>query len=176
MELLIVRSDGEIIARTSDEAVGATYELMQYESIPDRPEEEAGFGKEWKLVLSDRGDLRWARADRDLTYDERIALLEELYPEWKPDIPVIVGDRAKYDSALYRCILAHTTQVGWEPDKTPSLWARATIDEWPEWVQPTGAVDAYMSGDKVSHNGSHWISLYDSNVWEPGVYGWEVAE
>jgi len=176
MELIILRNDGEIIARASDDEEGADYELREFECLPDYPEEDAGFGKEWKLVLSDRGDPLWAKADRDLTYDERIALLEELYPEWKPGIHVIVGDRAKCNSSLYRCILAHTTQVGWEPDRTPSLWARATIDEWPEWVQPIGAVDAYMSSDKVSHNGSHWISLYDSNVWEPGVYGWEVAE
>lgn len=27
-------------------------------------------------------------------------------------------------------------------------------------------------GDKVSHNGSHWTSTVDGNVWEPGVYGW----
>jgi hypothetical protein len=27
-------------------------------------------------------------------------------------------------------------------------------------------------GAKVSHNGKHWISDVDNNVWEPGVYGW----
>ena len=26
--------------------------------------------------------------------------------------------------------------------------------------------------DKVTHNGLRWISAADSNVWEPGVYGW----
>ena len=36
---------------------------------------------------------------------------------------------------------------------------------------------AYNSGDKVSHNGKHWTSNVDANVWEPGVYGWtEVTE
>lgn len=33
--------------------------------------------------------------------------------------------------------------------------------------------DAYNTGDKVSYNGKKWISSYDANVWEPGVYGWE---
>lgn len=38
------------------------------------------------------------------------------------------------------------------------------------------AHDAYAQGDKVSHNGKHWTSKVDNNVWEPGVYGWtEVA-
>jgi hypothetical protein len=43
----------------------------------------------------------------------------------------------------------------------------------PEWVQP-GSTNPYMKGDKVTHNGSTWVSLVDNNVWEPGVYGWEV--
>jgi len=45
-----------------------------------------------------------------------------------------------------------------------------------EWRQPTGAQDAYHNGDKVTHNGSTWISTIDNNVWEPGVYGWNKVE
>ena len=48
-----------------------------------------------------------------------------------------------------------------------------SIEEWPEWRQPTGAQDAYQYLDKVSHAGKHWISVANDNVWEPGVYGWE---
>lgn len=29
-------------------------------------------------------------------------------------------------------------------------------------------------GDKVSHGGGKWVSTVASNVWEPGVYGWEA--
>lgn len=32
--------------------------------------------------------------------------------------------------------------------------------------------DAYMAGDKVTHNDKHWVSDVDNNVWEPSVYGW----
>lgn len=46
------------------------------------------------------------------------------------------------------------------------------LEEFPEWVQPLGAHDAYSKGAKVSHNGEKWTSDVDSNVWEPGVYGW----
>jgi hypothetical protein len=28
---------------------------------------------------------------------------------------------------------------------------------------------------KVSHNDKHWVSDYDNNVWEPGVFGWTEA-
>ena len=60
------------------------------------------------------------------------------------------------------------------PPVTPALWAVTSdpAEEWPEWSQPLGAHDAYQKGDKVSHNGKHWISTADGNVWEPGVYGW----
>lgn len=43
------------------------------------------------------------------------------------------------------------------------------------WVQPTGAGDAYQTGDRVTHNGQMWESSVDNNVWEPGVYGWIVV-
>jgi len=54
---------------------------------------------------------------------------------------------------------------------------RTSTEEWPEWIQPTGAHDAYNIGDKVSHNSKHWINTINANVYEPGVYGWdEVTE
>lgn len=51
-------------------------------------------------------------------------------------------------------------------------------DEWPEWVQPTGAHNAYSNGDKVTYNGKHYISTMDGNVWSPDAYpaGWQVQE
>ena len=78
---------------------------------------------------------------------------------------------------LYRCLQGHTSQETWTPDAAPSLWVAISdpAEEWPAWVQPTGAHDAYAQGDKVSHNGKHWISNVDNNVWEPGVYGWTEA-
>ena len=41
-----------------------------------------------------------------------------------------------------------------------------------EWVQPTGAHDAYRQGATVTHNGKVWDSLTPANVWEPGMSGW----
>ena len=41
-----------------------------------------------------------------------------------------------------------------------------------EWVQPTGAHDAYQVGDIVSYNGKLYVSTAANNVWAPGVYGW----
>lgn len=51
-------------------------------------------------------------------------------------------------------------------------------EEYPEYVQPTGAHDAYQTGDKVTYNGQHYICQTDGCVWNPDVYpaGWEIVE
>ena len=65
-------------------------------------------------------------------------------------------------------------QADWKPEDSPSLWVGISdpAEEWPEWSQPVGSTDAYAKGAKVSHNGKHWTSDVDANVWEPGAYGW----
>ena len=104
--------------------------------------------------------------------DDEAETVTALFPQWESAVAYEVADRIQYDGLLYRCVQAHTAQSDWTPDKTPALWVRTSTDEWPEWVQPTGAHDAYNTGDKVSHNKKHWISEIDANVYEPGVYGW----
>lgn len=98
------------------------------------------------------------------------------YRQWISGESLTVGDRRAYGGILYEVIQAHTTQDGWEPPNVPALFKRVWTEEYPEWVQPTGAHDAYAKGAKVSHNGKKWVSTADANVWEPGVYGWEVTE
>lgn len=107
--------------------------------------------------------------------DDVAISVPEMFPHWKTDTAYSTGDRICYNDVLYKCVQAHTSQDSWTPDITPALWTVVSVDEWPEWRQPTGAQDAYMTGDKVSHNGQHWISTADNNVWEPGVYGWNPA-
>lgn len=101
-----------------------------------------------------------------------------LFDAWSADgVAYVKGDIRQYDGLLYRCIQAHTSQSDWTPSAAVSLWTRIAdpTQEWPEWIQPAGAHDAYAKGAKVSHNGKHWISTADANVWEPGAYGWEEA-
>ena len=114
------------------------------------------------------------------TVDDTTALEHpEAFPKWNPDgIAYVTGQRVRYNDILYKVLLDHTSQADWTPDTATSLFVRVddpTI-EWPEWIQPVGAADAYAAGAKVSHNDKHWISSVDANVWEPGVYGWEEAE
>ena len=106
--------------------------------------------------------------------DEQAEIVTNIYPDWTIDISYTIGERIKYEDKLYRCVQSHTSQEGWEPATTSTLWTRtAKENEILDWVQPTGAQDAYNKNDKVKHNGSIWISNVDANVWEPGVYGWD---
>ena len=107
--------------------------------------------------------------------DENALTAIELFPAWELKA-YVVGDRVRYNSTLYKCVQAHTSQTGWTPDATPALWVAVSLDEYPEWVQPTGAHDAYNTGDKVSYNGKHYISTIDANTYAPDVYGWEVTK
>lgn len=103
-----------------------------------------------------------------------------VYDEWSAEsVAYTLNDIRKYNGLLYRCVQAHTSQATWTPEAAPSLWTRIAdpAQEWPEWIQPTGAHNAYAQGAKVSHAGKHWVSNVAANVWEPGVYGWtEQAE
>lgn len=101
----------------------------------------------------------------------------EVFAAWEPNVDYVIGNMRRHHDVLYKCIQNHRSQGDWTPDVAVSLWAKAgdPAEEWPEWSQPIGAQDAYMNGDKVSHNDGHWISNTDNNVWEPGVYGWDQA-
>lgn len=107
--------------------------------------------------------------------DEEAETVTALFPEWEENKAYAIGDRVKYNELLYRCVQAHTSQIEWTPDVVPALWTRTSTDEWPEWVRPTGAQDAYNKGDKVTYKGEHYISLIDANVYSPEEYpaGWE---
>lgn len=109
--------------------------------------------------------------------DEEALTGVELFPVWNGGgVAYNVGDRLRFNDELYKVIQAHTSQADWMPSEAVSLFVKVADPaiEWPEWIQPTGAHDTYNVGDKVSHNDKHWISTADSNVWEPGVYGWEA--
>lgn len=109
-----------------------------------------------------------------VTLDDETALTGvELFQMWEIGRAYAVNDRAQYNGTLYKCVQAHTSQADWTPDATPALWGVVSIDEYPEWVQPTGAHDAYNTGDKVSYNGKHYVCTIDGNAYAPCVYGWE---
>lgn len=65
----------------------------------------------------------------------------------------------------------------WEPGV--SGWREVTDDGAPaEWVQPSGAHDAYQEGERVTFEGDVWESTIDGNVWSPTdrPEGWKKVE
>lgn len=108
--------------------------------------------------------------------DETALEAAAIFPLWASSTAYSVGDRVQYGGALYKCVQSHTSQLDWIPSSTPALWTAVSVEDFPEWVQPTGAQDAYAKGDKVSYEGKHYQSTADANVWSPTVYGWEEIE
>lgn len=106
--------------------------------------------------------------------DEAALTAIELFPAWVAGKAYAVSDRVQYNGTLYKCIQAHTSQSDWMPSATPALWKVVSVDEYPEWVQPTGAHDAYNIGDKVTYNGQRYVCTANANVYAPDVHGWEL--
>ena len=77
-----------------------------------------------------------------------------------------------YAGFLWRCIQAHTTQTGWEPDKVPALWRKVEIiHENTKRIWQAG-VD-YALGDSVFYpdeNGTEYVCITahtSQTGWEP---------
>lgn len=89
----------------------------------------------------------------------------------------MLGDIVSYQDKIWVSTIDNNVWVpgvyGWSIKTTSEEGDEETADEYPEWIQPTGAHDAYKIGDKVSYNDKHWVSTIDGNVWAPGVAGWD---
>ena len=119
------------------------------------------------VTMTERGDIDGVTAGEHA----------ELFSPWAYPVAYTAGQIRERSGKLYKCLQAHTSQADWKPEDSPSLWVGTSnpAEEWPEWSQPVGSTDAYAKGAKVSHNGKHWTSDVDANVWEPGAYGWTEA-
>ena len=126
--------------------------------------------------LNGAREVRAAMDSAGAQLDDAAALdAMAIYPAWEIGAAYATNDRRRNGVNLYKCVQAHTSQADWTPDATPALWVKVSVEEWPEWVQPTGAHDAYNTGDKVTYNGKRYVSLIDGNVYSPDAYpaGWE---
>lgn len=111
---------------------------------------------------------------RESATDEQALSVQVLYPAWRSGVNYVTGQRVLHGGVLYKALQDHTSQDDWTPDAAPSLFAKVLIPDpnvIPEWVQPE-STNPYAKGDKVTHSGKTWVSDYDNNVWEPGVFGW----
>ena len=101
----------------------------------------------------------------------------EVGKAYKVDEMLSYGTNAVGDPQLYRVVQDHTSQADWTPDATASLYSPIGLNDsgYPLWSKPTGAHDAYNTGDIVDYNGTLYKSLINGNVYSPDEYqaGWE---
>lgn len=106
------------------------------------------------------------------------------------------GDRVRYNGKVVRS--THDGLNHWEPttlNLDGRIWEEEIMpeeevdqeeppaEEEPEpptaaeWVQPTGAHDAYQTGDTVLYDGTVYRSTIDNNTWSPVDYptGWTAV-
>ena len=58
-----------------------------------------------------------------LTVDDNTALrMVAFYPEWAENAEYTAEYKVQRNGKLWRCIQAHTSQAGWEPENAASLW------------------------------------------------------
>lgn len=116
--------------------------------------------------------------------DEQAISVSGLIPAYEVGRGYKKGDLLTYEGEVYRVAQDHTSQAQWVPGSgTESLYTHITLagDSIPVWQQPTGAHDAYNTGDKVHYpdaSGPVYVSKIDGNSWSPDAYpaGWELSE
>lgn len=159
---------------------GVTYHLLGRDAMDELETvalEKADAGNEITKAVETNGIVFVTLAEAGSIDLKTAGEHADLFAEWAYPIAYTVGQIRRYKGTLYKCVQAHTSQEDWAPDTASSLWSLTAdpAEEWPSWSAPVGAHDTYSKGAKVSHNEKHWTSTVDSNVWEPGVYGWEEA-
>ena len=128
--------------------------------------------------ILDKIDTQWVLSR--LSDEERNSLVndarEKAIPENSYNIQKQLETIFRNLSELSAKVIANTNEikalqgVEMEPEETP--------EEYPEYVQPTGAHDAYNAGDKVIYNGKKYTCIMNGCVWNPDVYpqGWKLVE
>ena len=100
------------------------------------------------------------------------------------DTPAWLQPTGAHDAYSKDAVVSHGGKT-WKSLVDANVWAPG-VSGWranqlilpsgvpvpPDWVQPTGAHDAYQIGDLVTYQGQVWRSTVDNNSWPPGVYGW----
>jgi chitinase len=116
---------------------------------------------------------------------------------WAPNTPYSVNQLVTYGGQTYKCLQAHTSQVGWEPSNVPALWQvqsgsvptattggpTATKTNTP--IPPTAttggggsctspaynSATAYTGGMQVSYNGHTWKARWWTQGEAPSTGG-----
>lgn len=132
------------------------------------------------------GNSAWYTFNRPLHGTSKETAREFVQPTGAHDM-YKVGEWMIQDGKYFRCKqdTAYSPKdyaAAWEDlgtdgaeTETPSEEETPAEEVIPDFVQPTGAHDAYNAGDKVKFNGKVYKSKMDNNVYSPSAYpaGWE---
>ena len=91
-----------------------------------------------------------------LTVDDNTALrMLEFYPEWAAGQAYTAGYKVQHGGKLWRCVQAHASQTGWEPENTPALWTEISETH-------AGTLDDPIpySGNMALESGKYYIQDY----------------
>ena len=115
--------------------------------------------------------------------DEQALEVPDLYPVYEVDHAYKKDERFTYNGRLFKVNQDHTSAAQWVPGETgtESLYTNLEMagDGYLVWTQPTGAHNAYNTGDIVHYpteDDPLYKSLIDGNTWSPDAYpqGWEI--
>ena len=91
-----------------------------------------------------------------MTVDDNTALrMLEFYPDWAADTAYPAGYKVQYGGKLWRCLQAHTSQTGWEPENAPALWTEIC-----ETHNGTQADPIPYDGNMALESGKYYIQDY----------------
>lgn len=116
--------------------------------------------------------IRYYHASGDLT-DDQCAMLIQTARE-KAVETVGIDSRTEI-LALWEAVHELQRKVDALTTEAPEEPGEPGEEIIPEYVQPTGAHDAYNTGDKVTFGGKGYECIMDNCVWSPEVYpaGWK---
>lgn len=100
-----------------------------------------------------------------LPVDDNTALrMAGYYPAWDVNVSYTAGFKVRYKERLWRCVQAHTSLTGWEPENAPSLWEEVnethsgTMDD----PIPYSGNMALEAGKYYIQNGTIYLCIRDT--------------
>ena len=105
--------NGEYIDMTAEETAAMEAEAAKFEAYErTRP---LTAGEVTAMLIKQQINI--------LNVDDNTALrMTAFYPEWAENTEYTTGYKVQRSGRLWRCLQAHTSQAGWEPENAASLW------------------------------------------------------
>ena len=159
-------------------------------------EDAMGDARLYQVLQDHMSQPQWT-PDTATSLYKRVGVSADGTPKWVQPVgatdayakgDIVEYNGKKYISAIDANVWSPDT-YGWElyteggevvdPQPTEPETPDTPTDNIKDFVQPTGAHDAYAKGDKVRFNGKVYESLIDNNAYSPSAYpsGWkEITE